>query len=71
MLGAKVGTVITYNPGLGWRWIFYIMIIFNAASTICWYLFYRPPTFAMLHGGLKSKGTMFLSFDYIGFVLVR
>lgn len=70
MLGAKVGTVITYNPSLGWRWIFYIMIVFNAASTLCWYLFYRPPTFAMLHGGSKSKRTMFFSFDYIGFVLV-
>lgn len=69
ILGAKVGTTITFNSSLGWRWIFYVALILNATSTVLWFIFYHPPTFIMLQGR-KSKYQMVLSFDYAGFVLV-
>lgn len=69
MFGAKIGTVITNNPNLGWRWIFYIIMMINALSTVLWYFFYHPPTFAMLHRGGASKSQLLLGFDYFGFVL--
>jgi hypothetical protein len=71
MLGPKIGTVLVYDPSRGWRWIFYIMIILNGLSATCWYLFYHPPTFIMLHSGQVSKRHLLIAFDYIGFVLVR
>lgn len=67
IFATKVGIDITDT--LGWRWIFYINIILNALSTICWYLFYHPPTFEMLHHGRETIRQVLKHFDYIGFVL--
>ncbi|KAK6368222.1 hypothetical protein LTS17_009963 [Exophiala oligosperma] len=67
VFATKVGIVIADNEG--WRWIFYLMIILNSLSTMCWYLFYRPPTFEMLHHGRETIRHLLLHFDYVGFTL--
>jgi MFS family permease len=50
----------------GRRWFF--MIAVNVLSVICWYLFYHPPTFKMLHRRTLAKD-MLLRFDWIGLIL--
>lgn len=69
MLGPKIGTTITFNPSLGWRWIFYLTLILNCTSTLLWFFFYHPPTFVMIQGR-RSKWQLIAAFDYVGFVLV-
>lgn len=69
VFGPKTGTAITANLSLGWRWIFYLFIILNGISTACWYLFYHPPTFKMLHRGRETKRQLIRHFDYAGFVM--
>ncbi|OBT52119.1 hypothetical protein VE04_06965 [Pseudogymnoascus sp. 24MN13] len=49
--------------------IYYLLIALNAAATLAWYLFYRPPSFSMKHGsGHKMKFVK--DFDYVGTFLV-
>lgn len=51
-----------------WRGCFYFMIAINVLSVLCWYLFYHPPTFRMLHRRTQAKD-MLLRFDWVGLVL--
>lgn len=63
---AVANSLVQHAPG-GWRWCYYIMIIVNALSTLCFFLFYHPPTFHML--SRKSRFQQLLELDYVGFVL--
>ncbi|KAF2472865.1 MFS general substrate transporter [Lindgomyces ingoldianus] len=57
-----------FQTRVGWRGIFYLLIALNGATTLAWYFFYHPPTFAMKHG--KGRKTQFMKdFDYVGTVL--
>lgn len=56
------------NTASGWRSCFYLLIALNAVSTLCWYLFYHPPTFNQLHKR-KTVGYLLRNFDYIGLLL--
>ena len=40
----------------------------NALSALCWFLFYHPPTFKMLHRK-KAALDLLLHFDWIGLLL--
>jgi hypothetical protein len=44
------------------------MIGVNTLSAICWYLFYHPPTFKMLHRR-KAARDLLVNFDWIGLAL--
>jgi len=44
---------------------FYFMIGVNVLSATCWYLFYHPPTFKMLHRR-KAARDLLMNFDWIG-----
>jgi MFS family permease len=68
VFGPAVSLSLGNNPNLGWRWVFYIMIIVNGVCTICWAVFYHPPTFHMLHRNERVKSVL-KKFDYVGFVL--
>jgi hypothetical protein len=48
--------------------IFYLLIALNAATTLAWYFFYKPPTFAMKHTH-GAKIQFLKDFDYIGTLL--
>jgi hypothetical protein len=45
------------------------MIALNAVSVLLFFLFYRPPTFNMLHKE-RTKWTVVKQVDYIGLILV-
>lgn len=44
------------------------MIALNALSVICWYLFYHPPTFKMLHRK-RLAADLLKNFDWLGLLL--
>lgn len=51
-----------------WRWCYYIMIIFNGLSMLCYIIFYHPPTFQMKHSR-KERLRLILGLDYLGLFL--
>ena len=51
-----------------WRGSFYLLIALNVVSILCWYFFYHPPTFKMLHRKKLAK-ELLKNFDWIGLFL--
>lgn len=64
-----ISYAFVFHTSVGWRGVYYLLIGVNAASTLAWYFFYKPPSFVMKHGhGRKME---FLKhFDYIGTLMV-
>jgi hypothetical protein len=59
---------LTYSHSAHINSIFYLLIGLNAATTLAWFLFYKPPTFAEKHQ--NSRIASFVKeFDYIGTLL--
>ena len=56
------------NPKLGWRWCFYINIIFVGIAIVLLFFFYHPPTFDLLHER-KTKRQILKELDYLGIFL--
>ncbi|KIW86576.1 hypothetical protein Z517_01974 [Fonsecaea pedrosoi CBS 271.37] len=53
-----------------WRWIYYIGIIINGLSISCFFLFYRPPTFTMLHSSERKRRDEIKHIDFLGLFLL-
>lgn len=66
-LAAKIAFAFQQTP-VKWRGSFYFMTGVNALSALCWFLFYHPPTFKMLHRKKLAKDLL-LHFDWIGLLL--
>jgi MFS family permease len=68
---AAFGPAIAYgfvlSTSAGWRWCYYLLIITNAVSTLCYFFFYHPPTFHMLTK--ESRWQQVKKIDYIGLFL--
>lgn len=62
-------SLILYQPSVGWRGCYYILIGINLASFLCWFFFYHPPTFHMKHGQNASVLKYAKEFDYVGTLL--
>jgi hypothetical protein len=59
---------IQYQPKVGWRGPYYVLIASNATALLCWVVFYHPPTFRMKHP--TDTVTKYLKgFDWVGIVL--
>lgn len=67
-LAPKIALTIQAQTSVKWRGCFYFMIAINCVSVACWYFFYHPPTFKMLHKRRLMKDVV-LHFDWIGLVL--
>ena len=67
-LAAKIALTISTQTSAGWRGCFYLLIGVNAASTFCWYFFYHPPTFKMLHRR-HAAVDLLKKFDWVGLAL--
>jgi MFS family permease len=48
-LGPYLARLMIFNTSSGFRSIYYLAIGLNGASTICWLIFYHPPSFNKLH----------------------
>ena len=66
-LAAKIAFAFQKTP-LKWRGSFIFMAGVNVLSVLCWYFFYFPPTFRMLHRKRLAK-EMLMHFDWIGLLL--
>jgi MFS family permease len=67
-LGPAISYAFVLKTAAGWRGCYYLIIAINAFSTLCWVLFYHPPTFRMKHSS-ASRMDLIKKFDYIGLVL--
>lgn len=67
-LGPAISYAFVLKTAAGWRGCYYLIIAINAFSTLCWVLFYHPPTFRMKHA-LASRMDLIKHFDYVGLIL--
>ncbi|KAL2834391.1 fungal trichothecene efflux pump [Aspergillus cavernicola] len=67
-LAAKVALAFQTTTVVHWRGIFYLLIATNGLAMLCWFLFYHPPSFKMLHRRQLFKDLV-LNFDWIGLFL--
>lgn len=67
-LAAKIAITIQTQTSVKWRGCFYLCIAVNFVSILCWYFFYHPPTFKMLHRRTAAKDLL-KRFDWIGLFL--
>ncbi|KAF9884304.1 hypothetical protein FE257_001882 [Aspergillus nanangensis] len=66
--GPVIGQALVANTAATWRWAYYLNIIVAAIAVICFYWFYHPPSFDMLHRN-RSKMDQAKRQDFVGFVL--
>jgi hypothetical protein len=66
--GAKIALSFQNETSVHWRGVYYYLIGVNAASALCWYLFYHPPTYKMLHRRTAARNLV-LHFDWVGLIL--
>jgi MFS family permease len=64
-LAPMVAYGFQYHTTIKWRGCFWFMVAMNVASFMCWFLFYRPPSFKMLHQ-YKTPLELAKKFDYVG-----
>lgn len=68
MVGEGKDSLFTSDSFSQYQSIFYLLIALNGATTLAWFFFYKPPTFAQKHG--TDRRTQFLKdFDYVGTLL--
>jgi MFS family permease len=67
-LGGGIATAFVLYTEKGWRWSYYLCIIFNAIAALSWYFFYHPPNFYMKWHQV-SKLQVVKKFDYVGMFL--
>lgn len=57
------------NTAAGWRWSYYLGIIFGGITIILYQFLYHPPTYRQLHVNGKTKWQAFKELDFIGIFL--
>lgn len=67
-LAAKVAYAFQTHTSVKWRGCFYLEIGAHVVAIACWYFFYHPPTFKMLHRRTAALDLV-KRFDWIGLVL--
>ncbi|KAL2353829.1 fungal trichothecene efflux pump [Cryomyces antarcticus] len=67
-LAPKVAQAFQTQTSVRWRGCFYFCIAINVVSVACWYFFYHPPTFKMLHRR-RAANDLLLHFDWLGLCL--
>lgn len=63
-----IGTLLNTHTAAGWRWIFYIGVIYDSISLVGTALFYFPPS-RPLQDHQKRRWQQIKEVDYIGIVL--
>lgn len=67
-LAAKLAYAFQTQSRVHWRGCFYFEIVAHVATLACWYFFYHPPTFRMLHRR-SAAASMLKEFDWVGLFL--
>ncbi|KAK5689220.1 hypothetical protein LTR17_026422 [Elasticomyces elasticus] len=66
--GPVLAQVFVSNTSSGWRVSYYINIAVSAMSVVCFYFFYHPPTFDLLHED-RTKMQQLKRQDFVGLTL--
>lgn len=66
--GPVIGQALIKNTAATWRWAYYLDIIVAGLAVLCFYFFYHPPDFQLLHMD-RSRKEQIKRQDFVGFVL--
>ena len=66
--GPVIAQSFVIGTAAGWRWSYYLDIIVAGLAVTCFFFFYHPPNFHLLHTD-RSKMEQFKRQDFVGFVL--
>lgn len=66
--GPVIASALVTNTKQAWRWSFYLNIIVASLASICFYFFYHPPTFNLLHRN-RSRMEQVKRLDFVGLFL--
>ncbi|KAI1320317.1 trichothecene efflux pump [Xylariaceae sp. FL0255] len=69
VFGPIFARLLIQNTAAGWRWCYYMAIIFSVLAVVINFFFYHPPTYGQLHVGGKSKWQQMKEQDYVGIFL--
>lgn len=70
IFGPAFARLFIINTAAGWRWNFYLGIIFSAITVILLFFFYHPPKYAQLHVHGKTPWQQFKDLDHGGLFLL-
>lgn len=56
--GPVIARSFITHTAAGWRWSYYLNIIVAGLTTLLFFLFYHPPTYAMLHSKHSKKSIL-------------
>ncbi|KAH3999819.1 hypothetical protein HBI81_086880 [Parastagonospora nodorum] len=57
------------STAAGWRWSYYLGIIFGVITIVLYQFLYHPPTYSQLHVNGKTKWQAFKELDFVGIFL--
>lgn len=66
--GPVIAPALVQGTQATWRWAYYLNIIVSCLAVVCFYFFYHPPNFSLLHMN-RSKMEQCKRQDGVGFVL--
>ncbi|KAI0154272.1 trichothecene efflux pump [Xylariaceae sp. FL1272] len=69
VFGPVIARLLIQNTEPGWRWCYYMAIIFGALAVVLNIFFYHPPSYDQLHVGGKTRWEQVKEQDYIGMFL--
>ncbi|CAO2654543.1 Nn.00g112760.m01.CDS01 [Neocucurbitaria sp. VM-36] len=69
VFGPIIARTFILKTAAGWRWSYYLGIIFSGVTLILYQFFYHPPSYNQLHVGGKTKWQQFKELDFVGIFL--
>jgi MFS family permease len=69
VFGPLIARLFIERTSAGWRWSYYIGIIFSVIALVLFQFLYHPPTYDQLHVHGKTKMQQFKELDFIGIFL--
>ena len=66
VFGPVIARSFVLHTAQGWRWSYYLNIIFSGIVIILYFFFYHPPTYKMLHARRETKARFWKSVDVGG-----
>jgi MFS family permease len=69
VFGPSIARALIANTAAGWRWSYYLGIIFSALALVLFHFLYHPPRYHQLHVGGKSRRQQLRELDFVGIFL--
>ncbi|KAL5119952.1 hypothetical protein ACEQ8H_002050 [Pleosporales sp. CAS-2024a] len=69
VFGPIIARKLIDSTAAGWRWSYYLGIIFGVITVALYQFLYHPPTYSQLHVNGKTKWQAFKELDFVGIFL--